>query len=118
MSRLVMKSVVIQYKVVLYMQDAQFTIGKSINFSVAFWYPENTKPWHGSGHYSINCDWIPLDIVSGSIGAPKEAQRSSWNTATVFSFLFSLAAFSTSIFVGYRAASYSKTIPFTPMETL
>ncbi|XP_074361741.1 uncharacterized protein LOC141701958 [Apium graveolens] len=82
-------------------QDAQFTIGKSINFSVAFWYPENTKPWHGSGHYCINCDWIPLDVVSGSTGAPKEAQRSSWNTATVFSFLVSLAAFSTSILVGY-----------------
>lgn len=100
------------------MQDAQFAIDKSTNFSVAFWYPENEKPWHGSGHYSINCDWILLDFVSGSTGAPKEAQRSSWNTVTVFSFLFSLAAFSTSIFVGYRVASSPKTIPFTPMETL
>ncbi|KAK1398751.1 Cytochrome c-552DMSO reductase-like, heme-binding domain containing protein [Heracleum sosnowskyi] len=102
-------------------QDAQFAIGKPTKFSVAFWYPENTKPWHGSGHYSINCDWIPLDIVSGSTGptgVPREPQRSSWNTATVFSFLFSLAAFSTSIFVGYRVDSSSKTIPFTPMENL
>lgn len=98
-------------------QDAQFAIDMSTSFSVAFWYPENEKPWHGSGHYSINCDWIPLDIVSGSTGAPKVAQRSSWNKATVFSFLFSLAAFSTSIFVGYRAASTPKTIPFTPMES-
>lgn len=101
-----------------FQQDAQFAVDKSTNFSVAFWYPENMKSWHGSGHYSINCDWIPLDIVSASIGAPKEEQSSSWNTATVLSFLFSLAAFSTSIFVGYRAASSPKSIPFTPMETL
>ncbi|KAK0580882.1 hypothetical protein LWI29_007413 [Acer saccharum] len=38
-------------------QDAQFTIGGSSKMAVAFWYPVDGKPWHGSGHYSINCDW-------------------------------------------------------------
>ncbi|XP_069147464.1 uncharacterized protein [Solanum lycopersicum] len=98
-------------------QDAQFTIGKTSKMSVAFWYPENGKPWHGSGHFSISCDWILLDILADSSELTKVPQRSSWDAATAFSLLFSVVAFCISIFVGHRV-SRTKNIPFTPMSNL
>ncbi|KAL6504985.1 hypothetical protein OROGR_024802 [Orobanche gracilis] len=97
-------------------QDAQFTIGKSSKFAAAFWYPMDGKPWHGSRHYSISCDWIPLDFISGSIGPTKVVQRSSWNAATVFSLLFSVAALCISIFIGHRMSKTSRTSNFMPMD--
>ncbi|KAL6515911.1 hypothetical protein OROGR_019216 [Orobanche gracilis] len=99
-------------------QDAQFTIGKSSKFTAAFWYPMDGKPWHGSGHYSISCDWIPLDFISGSTGPTEVAQRSSWDAATVFSLLFSVAALCMSIFIGQRMSKTSRTSNFMPMDNL
>ncbi|KAL8527191.1 hypothetical protein ACS0TY_005171 [Phlomoides rotata] len=99
-------------------QDAQFTLGESSKFSAAFWYPEDGKSWHGSGHYSISCDWITLDFISGSSKLEKAAQRSSWDAATAFSLLFSVVAFCISIFVGHRMSRSSRTATFIPMESL
>ncbi|CAN4106541.1 unnamed protein product [Withania somnifera] len=98
-------------------QDAQFTIGKTSNMSVAFWYPVDGKPWNGSGHFSISCDWIQLDILPDSSELTKVPQSSPVDAATAFSLLFSLVAFCISIFVGHRA-SRTKNIPFTPMNNL
>ncbi|KAG5627794.1 hypothetical protein H5410_013012 [Solanum commersonii] len=55
-------------------QDAQFTIGKASKMSLAFWYPMDGKPWHGSGHFSISCDWILLDILPDSSELTKVPQ--------------------------------------------
>lgn len=99
-------------------QDVQFSIGKSSNGSVAFWYPKDGEPWHGSGHYSINCDWVFLDIIPSTPAAVTNVpQRSPWNAATVFSLFFSLMAFCMSVFIGHRASS-NKTVPFTPVANL
>lgn len=105
------------------LQDVQFTIGGSSKMSVAFWYPEDGKPWHGSGHYSINCDWVPIDIsqgsssLSGKLAATGTASSSSWNFASAFSLILSVAALCVSVFVSYRIFS-PKSVPFTPMEDL
>lgn len=89
--------------------------------SVAFWYPEDGKPWHGSGHYSVNCDWVPIDISQGSSLSGKLAgtagSSSSWNFASAFSLILSVAALCVSVFVSYRIFS-PKSVPFTPMEDL
>ncbi|PIA61053.1 hypothetical protein AQUCO_00300519v1 [Aquilegia coerulea] len=98
-------------------QDVQFAIGSSSKLAVAFWYPTDGKPWHGSGHYSINCDWISLDMSAGSSDLTKMASRSSWPAASAFSLLLSVVALCLSLFVGY-AVSRNKSIPFTPMDHL
>ncbi|XP_044501469.1 uncharacterized protein LOC123222654 [Mangifera indica] len=98
-------------------QDAQLTIGGSSKMSVAFWYPADGNPWHGSGHYSINCDWVPLDISSGSSLLSKSGTGSSWDTASVFALLLSVVGLCVSVFVGYRVLR-PKSVPFTPMENL
>ncbi|XP_016470164.1 uncharacterized protein LOC107792465 isoform X2 [Nicotiana tabacum] len=98
-------------------QDAQFTIGKTSKMSVAFWYPIDGKPWHGSGHFSVSCNWIPLDILPDGSELTDVPQRSPWDTATAFSLLFSVVAFCISIFVGHRV-SRTKNIAFTPMDNL
>lgn len=100
------------------MQDAQFTIGQSSKVSVAFWYPLEGNPWSGSQHYSINCDWVPLDIVSpSSTSGMKATSRSSWDAASAFSLLLSVVSFCVSVFVGYWV-SRSKSVPFTPIDHL
>ncbi|KAK8540989.1 hypothetical protein V6N13_061037 [Hibiscus sabdariffa] len=74
-------------------QDVQFTIGGSSKMSVALWYPVGGNPWHGSGHYTINCDWVVLDIASGGSNLTGSAKpSSSWDVASAFSLLFSVAA--------------------------
>ncbi|XP_061338428.1 uncharacterized protein LOC133285233 isoform X2 [Gastrolobium bilobum] len=101
-------------------QDVQFSIGGSSKMSVAFWYPVDGQPWHGSGHYSVNCDWVPIDISLGSSLSGKSgdtASSSSWNVASAFSLILSVAALCVSVFVSYRVFS-PKGIPFTPMENL
>ncbi|KAF5200028.1 heme binding protein [Thalictrum thalictroides] len=98
-------------------QDVQFAIGSSSKLAVAFWYPIDGKPWYGSGHYSINCDWISLDMSAGSSVLTKMASRSSWPAASAFSLLLSVVALCLSLFVGY-AVSRNKSIPFTPMDHL
>ncbi|XP_052205501.1 uncharacterized protein LOC127810201 isoform X2 [Diospyros lotus] len=97
-------------------QDAQFTIGKTSKVSIAFWYPTDGKPWHGSGHYSISCDWVALDILAGSSGSSK-THKNPWDAATAFSLLFSVVAFCLSVFVGHRVST-QKGVPFTPMNNL
>ncbi|KAL2514216.1 heme binding [Forsythia ovata] len=99
-------------------KDAQFTIGKSSKVSVAFWYPEDDKPWHGSAHYSISCDWISMDFIPGSSYLSKVEQRSPWDAATAFSLLFSVVAFSVSIFIGYRVSSAGRTVNFAPINNI
>ncbi|CAI9103552.1 OLC1v1002055C1 [Oldenlandia corymbosa var. corymbosa] len=99
-------------------QDVQFTIGQSSKFSAAFWYPTDGHPWHGSGHYSISCDWVSLDVAPGSSSSPvKGTSGSAWGAASGFALLFSFVAFCISVFVGYRVAD-NKSIAFTPMDRL
>ncbi|PPD93560.1 hypothetical protein GOBAR_DD09511 [Gossypium barbadense] len=100
------------------LQDVQFTIGGSSKMSVALWYPVDGNPWSGSGHYTINCDWVSFDIASGGSKLTKSAKSSSsWDAASAFSLLFSVAALCVAIFVAYQV-SRPKNIPFTPMENL
>ena len=101
----------------LALQDVQFTIGGSSKMSVAFWYPVDGNPWVGSGHYTINCDWVLLDIASGGSMLTKSAPSSSWDATSAFALLFSVAALCIAIFVAYQV-SRPKNIPFTPMENL
>ncbi|XP_004309481.1 PREDICTED: uncharacterized protein LOC101311061 [Fragaria vesca subsp. vesca] len=98
-------------------QDAQFTIGGSSKMSVAFWYPVDGKPWHGSGHYSVSCDWVPLDISLKTSMLTKVRQGSSVSAASVFALLLSVISLCASVFIGYWVVR-PKTIPFTPMENL
>ncbi|CDP15247.1 unnamed protein product [Coffea canephora] len=98
-------------------QDVQFTIGQSSKFSAAFWYPSDGNPWHGSAHYSISCDWVPLDVSPGSSSPGKGKSGSAWGAASGFALLLSVVSFCISIFVGYRV-SINKAIPFTPMDRL
>ncbi|AES61634.1 putative cytochrome c-552/DMSO reductase-like, heme-binding domain-containing protein [Medicago truncatula] len=101
-------------------QDVQFTIGGTSKMSVGFWYPVDGKPWRGSGHYSVNCDWVPIDISQSSSLSGKSvetASSSSWNFASAFSLILSVAALCVSVFVSYRVL-HPKSVAFTPMENL
>ncbi|XP_057519208.1 uncharacterized protein LOC130799925 [Amaranthus tricolor] len=100
-----------------FQQDVQFKIGETSKFSAAFWYPVDGNPWHGSGHYTVSCDWLPLDLISGGsvLSATKSTTTSSWDAAVAFSLLFSVVAFCLSVFVGYRV-SMRQGVPFTPMD--
>ncbi|GLT43116.1 hypothetical protein SLA2020_170870 [Shorea laevis] len=82
-------------------QDAQFTIGGSTQMSIAFWYPVNGNPWHGSGHYAINCDWVPLDISPGG-PLTKSAPSSSHDASSSFALLFSVISLCIAVFVVYQ----------------
>ncbi|KAF5745935.1 hypothetical protein HS088_TW06G00100 [Tripterygium wilfordii] len=98
-------------------QDAQFTIGGTGKMSVAFWYPVDGSPWHGSGHYSVNCDWVPLDISSGSSMLTQSAEGSSTDVGSAFALLLSVVSLCLSVYTGYRVMR-PKSVPFTPMENL
>ncbi|XP_047313175.1 uncharacterized protein LOC124916494 [Impatiens glandulifera] len=100
-------------------QDVQFTIGRTSKVSVAFWYPEDGKPWHASGHYSIGCDWIGFDVLpSEAIMPTKDLQKNPWDVAMAFSLLFSVVAFCLSVFVGHRFSSFTKSKDvFIPLDT-
>eukprot|EP00262_Sarcandra_glabra_P003643 TRINITY_DN14396_c0_g1_i1.p1 TRINITY_DN14396_c0_g1~~TRINITY_DN14396_c0_g1_i1.p1 ORF type:complete len:366 (+),score=42.31 TRINITY_DN14396_c0_g1_i1:107-1204(+) len=100
-------------------QDAQFTIGQSSKISVAFWYPVDGNPWSRSGHYSINCDWVPLEIssASGSSVTKGSTTGNSWDAASGFSLVLSVISICISVFVGYWV-SKNKSVPFTPMDHL
>ncbi|KMT09985.1 hypothetical protein BVRB_5g122010 [Beta vulgaris subsp. vulgaris] len=99
-----------------FQQDAQFKIGDTSKFSAAFWYPVDGNPWHGSEHYTVSCDWLPLDFISGGsmLTATKATTSSSWDAAVAFSFLLSVVAFCSSVFVGYRV-SKRRDVPYTQM---
>lgn len=97
------------------MQDAQFSIGLSSKFSAAFWNPSGGNSWHGFEHYTIGCDWIPMDITPGFSAQSKVATGSSWDAAAGFAFLLSFVSFCLSIFVGYWV-SKTKSLPFTPID--
>lgn len=102
----------------LLLQDVQFTIGQSSKFSAAYWYPEGGKPWHGSGHYSISCDWAYIDISHGSSYSVKgTSSGSSWEAASAFALLLSVVSLCLSIFVGYRV-SQGKNVHFSPIDHL
>ncbi|XP_021812950.1 uncharacterized protein LOC110755931 [Prunus avium] len=98
-------------------QDVQFTIGGSSKMSVAFWYPVDGKPWHGSGHYSVSCDWVPIDISLGSSVLTMARPRSSVSAASVFALLLSVISLCASVFIGYWVVK-PQTVQFTPMENL
>ncbi|KAG8369073.1 hypothetical protein BUALT_Bualt15G0112300 [Buddleja alternifolia] len=100
-----------------FQQDAQFSIGQSSRFSAAFWYPADGKPWHGSGHYTVSCDWVPMDVIPAYSTQLKGASGSSWDAAGGFAFVLSIVAFCISIFVGYMV-SKNKSVPFTPIDHL
>ncbi|XP_058189981.1 uncharacterized protein LOC131307482 [Rhododendron vialii] len=84
-------------------QDVQFSIGQSSKFSVAFWYPVDGNPWHGSGHYTVGCDWVLLDISSGSSALLKTSSGNSWDAASAFALLLSVVSLCLSAFVVYQA---------------
>ncbi|XAR52706.1 hypothetical protein NMG60_11020909 [Bertholletia excelsa] len=99
-------------------QDVQFSIGQSSKFSVAFWYPVDGKPWHGSGHYSVSCDWVPLDVSLGIISVlQKAASQSAWDVASAFALLVSVVSFCVSLFVGCWI-SKSRGISFVPIDRI
>lgn len=85
------------------LQDAQFSIGGSSKMSAAFWYPVDGKPWHGSGHYSINCDWTSLDFYSSSSKLASSSHGgASGSSASMFALLISVISLCLSILVVYR----------------
>ncbi|XP_011079537.1 uncharacterized protein LOC105163032 [Sesamum indicum] len=96
-------------------QDVQFTIGKSSKMSAALWYPMFGRRWHGSAHYSISCDWILLDFISGG---SEPNNGSPWNVATAFSLLFSVLAFCMTVFIVHRLSRINRTGNFVPMDNL
>lgn len=98
-------------------QDVQFLIGGSSKMSAAFWYPLDGKEWHGSGHYTINCDWTPLDISSGSATLTVPAPSSSRDVTGAFALLFSVASLCISVYVAYRISKPNNP-QFIPMENL
>ncbi|KAI4365718.1 hypothetical protein MLD38_021682 [Melastoma candidum] len=96
-------------------QDVQFTIGETANMAVAFWYPVDGNPWHGSSHYSINCDWVPLDTSFGGASLTKAESTHSWDVASAFSLLFAVISLCLSVFVMYRLTGPGS-IAYKPME--
>lgn len=70
--------------------------------SAAFWYPVDGKPWHGSGHYSINCDWTSLDFYSSSSKWITSPGGGSGSTASMFALLISVFSLCLSVLVMYR----------------
>ncbi|KAE9446678.1 hypothetical protein C3L33_21441, partial [Rhododendron williamsianum] len=88
-------------------QDVQFSIGQSSKFSAAFWYPVDGNPWHGSGHYTVSCDWVPLDISSGSSALSKSVSGNSWDAASAVALLLSVVSLCLSVFVGYQATRFN-----------
>lgn len=71
--------------------------------SAAFWYPVDEKPWHGSGHYSIHCDWTSLDFYSSSSKLTTSLHGSgSSSTASIFALLISVISLCLSVVVVYR----------------
>lgn len=99
------------------MQDVQLTIGQPSKFSAAFWYPVDGNPWHGSGHFSIGCDWVPLDISPGTSALTKISSGNSWDAASGFALILSVLALCISVFVGYWVRR-SNAVPFVPMDRL
>lgn len=98
-------------------QDVQFTIGQLSKFSAAFWYPVDGNPWHGSGHYSVSCDWVPIDISAGTSSQTKMTSNNSWDAASAFALILSAVSIGMSVFVGYWVKR-ANTVPFTPMDRL
>ncbi|OWM80008.1 hypothetical protein CDL15_Pgr009986 [Punica granatum] len=97
-------------------QDAQFTVGGTAKMSAAFWYPVNGNPWHGSGHFSINCDWVSMDISSGTSLLTKTASSGSlWDAASAFSLLFSVISLCLFVFIDYRNFG-PKSAQYKPMQ--
>ncbi|XP_031373060.1 uncharacterized protein LOC116189761 [Punica granatum] len=97
-------------------RDAQFTVGGAAEMFAAFWYPVNGNPWHGSGHFSINYDWVSMDISSGKSLLTKIASLGSlWDAASAFSLLFSVISLCLSVFIAYRIFG-PKSAQYMPME--
>ena len=84
--------------------------------SVAFWYPVDGQPWHGSGHYSIHCDWVPLEISSGNSKLTKSAPSGSANVSSAFALLLSVASLCLSVFIGYKLFRTTTVRPYTTMD--
>lgn len=103
------------------LQDVQFRIGASSKMSVALWYPVDGNPWVGYGHYTINCDWVSMDIGSGGsmLNNSAPSNSSSWDLSSAFALLLSVAALCIAIFVAYRyQVSTRNSVPFTPIGNL
>ncbi|XP_039036748.1 uncharacterized protein LOC120173740 [Hibiscus syriacus] len=98
-------------------QDIQFTIDGLSKMSVAFWYPVDGNSWVGSGHYTINCDWVPLYIASGGSMLTESAPSSTSDATSSFAFLFSIASLCIALFVAYQVRRPSS-ISFTQIENL
>ncbi|CAA6653962.1 unnamed protein product [Spirodela intermedia] len=96
-------------------QDVQFTIGQSTKMAVAFWYPSEGKAWGKSDHYSVSCDWMPMEFVSAS--SIYATSRGAWDATSAFSLILSVVAFCISIYVAYWL-SMAKSVPFTPIDRL
>ncbi|KAF0915451.1 hypothetical protein E2562_036296 [Oryza meyeriana var. granulata] len=102
-----------------FQQDAQFTIGEPNSMAVAFWYPNDGKPWSNSQHYSASCDWLVLDIQPSLEAAHyRPAPNRSWDAGTAFALLLSVVAICISVFVGYGASKNKSSVQFTPLEQI
>ncbi|KAK1386362.1 putative cytochrome c-552/DMSO reductase-like, hem-binding domain-containing protein [Heracleum sosnowskyi] len=100
-----------------FQQDVQFTIGQPSKFSAAFWYPVDGKPWHGSAHYSVGCDWVPLDMTSGSSAQTKAASGNSSGVVSAFALILSVIALCVSVFIGYAMTRNKNTGSFIPLQS-
>ena len=70
--------------------------------SAAFWYPVDGLPWHASGHYSIHCDWTPMDITSSTSKLTSLSGVGSGSSASIFALLISVISLCLSVVVVYR----------------
>ncbi len=98
-------------------QDVQFVIGKTHNLSAAFWYPVNGNPWTKSSHYSVSCDWAPLEIISAEKESHVVSSTRGVDTLNAISLVLSLLAFVVSVFVGWWVRK-GKSMTFTPIDHL
>ncbi|KAG6556314.1 hypothetical protein Mapa_002256 [Marchantia paleacea] len=83
-----------------FQQDAQFTIGATHPMAAALWYPVGNVPWSAHEHYSANCDWIPLKILSAA-GTGSETISRVVDTLSILALFLALAALGTSFVVGW-----------------
>ncbi|KAL3689205.1 hypothetical protein R1sor_015514 [Riccia sorocarpa] len=81
-------------------QDKQFTIGGIHGMAAALWYPVGNVPWSPHEHYSANCDWIPLKILSAA-GPSSHTFTKVVDTLSILAVVLALAALGTTFAVGW-----------------
>ncbi|KAJ7295588.1 hypothetical protein O6H91_01G029900 [Diphasiastrum complanatum] len=98
-------------------QDVQFTIGEVHRFAAAFWYPFNNMPWSPSQHYSVNCDWVPLEVVPASVKSSTGFSSQVVFSMSSFALVLALAALLTSVTIFFWVRTSNK-LRFASIDTL